>query len=96
MWLSVRALVVADERDGISVWNYRAGEKACHFSNTNPAGSRVTSLGWMNEGTDPLLFVGSDDGVVRVWGSIQDDGVVGGGGFGRWEKVPRTDWDAAN
>eukprot|EP00937_MAST-01D_sp_MAST-1D-sp2_P006191 g6191.t1 len=84
------ALVVADERDGISIWNYRAGEKTCGFSNTNPAGSRVTSMGWMNEEADALLYVGSDDGVVRVWSSIEyasdrarrSNGRVGGGGSG--------------
>ena len=63
---------MADERDGISIWNYRAGEKACSFSNTNATGSRVTTLGWMNENAeDALLYVGSDDGVVRVWSNLK-------------------------
>ena len=33
---------------------------------------RATSLLWVNEQSDPLLAVGSNDGVVRLWQHVSD------------------------
>jgi len=63
-------VVVADERDSISVWNWESGQPILHFSNQNPPGSRITSLHLLNENDNLLIAVGSDDAVVRVWGGV--------------------------
>ncbi len=50
--------------------------------------SRITAMQWINESYDPLLLLGSDDGVVKVWrdvscsdnGSFGGDHAVGAGG----------------
>jgi WD40 repeat protein len=60
-------LVMADLRDGLSVWNYGSGKKLSRFSNCNRPGTRITSLQWVNEQEPTRLMTGSDDGVVRVW-----------------------------
>eukprot|EP00946_MAST-07B_sp_MAST-7B-sp1_P000276 g276.t1 len=60
-------LVMADLRDGLSVWNYGSGKKLSRFSNCNRPGTRITSLQWINEQEPTRLMTGSDDGVVRVW-----------------------------
>lgn len=46
------------------------------FSN-NPAGSRISSIGWINEAHKSLLFLGSNDGVVRVWNGLLESGCGG-------------------
>ena len=61
------SLVVADDADGLSFWNYEEGRRTRKFSNGGgPAAgaSRVTSLQWINEYDDCMLAVGSDDGMV--------------------------------
>ena len=80
------AIVVADDLDGISIWNYESGTRTRHFRNSNgsalggesshgsPA-QTVTSLDWLNPEGPSLLSVASDDGVVRVWNGLLADGV---------------------
>lgn len=58
---------VADEHDGITIWNWKEGVEANHFVNNNPAGTRISSLGLLNEHESTLLCVGSDDGVLKIW-----------------------------
>lgn len=41
------------------------------FGNHNPASSRITSLGLVNEHDKALLLVGNDDGTVRLWADCQ-------------------------
>jgi len=63
-------IVVTDEHDGVSVWNWEQGQHITHFSNHNPpgTGTRITSLDLLNEEDVALIAVGADDGVVRIWG----------------------------
>jgi regulator-associated protein of mTOR len=67
-------LVVADEQEAISVWNWEAGQRMNCFSNRAAAGERsgrVTSMHLLNEAhISPLLLSGADSGVVRVWRGI--------------------------
>jgi len=63
-------VVVADEKESISVWNWESGQPILHFNNQNPPGSRITSLHLLNENDNLLIAVGSDDAVVRVWGGV--------------------------
>eukprot|EP01135_Chromosphaera_perkinsii_P005237 Nk52_evm6s327 gene=Nk52_evmTU6s327 len=60
-------LVVSDERDNITVWNWEKGERTGVYKNQNPYGSRITTLKFLNKNDIPLLLAGSDEGVVRVW-----------------------------
>ncbi|GMH48477.1 hypothetical protein TL16_g00298 [Triparma laevis f. inornata] len=64
-------LVVADDFDGISVWNFEAGKKEKFFSNQNKDESRMTSIDWLN---DRILVTGCDDGSVRLWDNVIDFG----------------------
>ena len=64
-------LVVADNKSGISVWDYDEGERLCSFSNQNTLGSRLTSFQWINRINESLLCCGSDDGGIRIWHGIQ-------------------------
>lgn len=34
------------------------------------ASSRITSMIWINESYDPLLLLGSDDGVIKIWRDV--------------------------
>ena len=60
-------LIVADDFDGISVWNFEAGKKEKSFSNCNQEESRMTSVDWLN---DCILAVGCDDGTIRLWDNV--------------------------
>ncbi|CCI46966.1 unnamed protein product [Albugo candida] len=61
-------LVVADDKDQISLYNIEENERKLKvFSNNNPTGSRLTSLSWINENAESLLTCGSDDGVIKVY-----------------------------
>lgn len=40
--------------------------------NQNPFGSRITSLTLLNENDSVMVAAGSDEGVVRIWGGLQD------------------------
>ena len=60
------SLVVADDGDGLSFWNYEEGKRTRRFHNARGTNSRVTSLEWINEYDNTLLAVGGDDGMVRA------------------------------
>eukprot|EP00536_Pseudo-nitzschia_multiseries_P015356 jgi/Psemu1/246784/estExt_Genewise1.C_8680002 len=71
------ALVVCDNQDYVSVWDYEEGTQKASFKNGNPAGSRMTSTFWINESSSSLLFVGCDDGSARIWrGAVQNNGQI--------------------
>jgi len=67
-------VIVSDEHDGISVWNWKEGMQVNHFSNLNPVGTRVTCLNIFNEHSDKkIIGAGSDDGVLRIWSLSNED-----------------------
>jgi WD40 repeat protein len=74
-------LVVADDSDGITVWNFEDGRCRGAFANFNPLGSRMTALEWLNPASRSLLLVGSDDGMVRIWGGLLECQSPGGEPF---------------
>lgn len=65
-------LVVADDRDTISVWDFQRNEILSRFSNGNPEGSRINDTKFMNEDDNPLLMVGSSDGILKVYRNYAD------------------------
>ena len=62
------ALVVADERDGVSVWNFETGERRTRFRNSNsstsasPAGSAAAGANADGSGADGA----TDGGAIRA------------------------------
>lgn len=69
-------LVVADDKDTISVWDFARNEQICRFSNANPEGSRINDTKFMNEDDQPLLLVGSSDGVLKVYRNYAEQSSV--------------------
>jgi len=69
-------VIVANENDGLSVWNWKEGVRINRFSNLNPPGSRVTSLSLLNEHDIAGISAGSDDGVVRIWKGVYEQGTA--------------------
>lgn len=71
------ALVVCDNADNVSVWDYEGGQRRSSFKNGNPSGSRMTSALWMNESSSSLFLIGCDDGSARIWnGTIRENGEI--------------------
>ncbi|CAB4396641.1 unnamed protein product [Rhizophagus irregularis] len=60
-------LIVANDKDMISVWNWRKHYNTHSFSNGNPLGSKITTLKFINEDEISMLLTGSSDGVVRIY-----------------------------
>ncbi|KAJ4520517.1 Target of rapamycin complex 1 subunit kog1 [Exophiala dermatitidis] len=60
-------LAVTDDRDTVSIWDFQRNEQLSRFSNGNPAGSRINDAKFLNEDDQPLLMVGSSDGVLKVY-----------------------------
>ncbi|ETV64796.1 hypothetical protein, variant 1 [Aphanomyces astaci] len=69
-------LVVADDKDQVAVWNVDTNDRVLQFGNQNPVGSRVTSLGWINQETESILYCGSDDGVVKLYENASSNMVL--------------------
>jgi regulator-associated protein of mTOR len=69
-------LIMADHKDGVSVWDREFCKKLNHFRNTSgnvENNAKTTSMVLLNPAeATPLLLLGSDDGVVRVWGNYDD------------------------
>lgn len=60
-------LVSADDKDGITIWDWEDRKRLHAFSNANPTGSKITELKLLNEDDKALLMTGSSDGVVRIF-----------------------------
>jgi regulatory associated protein of mTOR len=61
-------LAVTDDKDTVSVWDWARNVQLSRFSNGNPTGSRINDARFMNEDDhQPLLLVGSSDGVLKVY-----------------------------
>ncbi|KIW01014.1 uncharacterized protein PV09_07531 [Verruconis gallopava] len=60
-------LVVSDDRDGISVWDWKKQTRLNRFSNGNPGRSRITEIRLINEDDQALLMTGSSDGVIKIF-----------------------------
>ncbi|EDO16496.1 hypothetical protein Kpol_513p12 [Vanderwaltozyma polyspora DSM 70294] len=65
-------LVVADERDYITVYDWEKDSVISRFSNGNPFGTKVTSLKFINEDDSSLLMTGSSDGIVNIYKGFDD------------------------
>lgn len=69
-------LVVADDRDTLTIWNWQNKTRINRFSNANPNGSKITDLRFINEDDRALLMTGSSDGVVKVYRGYESEDEV--------------------
>ncbi|CAG8587642.1 23373_t:CDS:2 [Gigaspora margarita] len=60
-------LIVANDKDNISIWNWKEHHRTHSFSNGNPIGSKITTLKFINEDEISMLLTGSSDGIVRIY-----------------------------
>ncbi|RDW27795.1 raptor N-terminal caspase like domain-domain-containing protein [Yarrowia lipolytica] len=60
-------LAVADDRDGVSIWNWAENKRLSRFCNANPAGTRITDVKYLNEDDVPMLLTASSEGCVRIY-----------------------------
>ena len=60
-------LVAADDKDGITVWDWQDSKRLHSFSNANPLPSKITELKLINEDDKALLMTGSSEGIVRIY-----------------------------
>jgi len=60
-------LVIADDRDGLFVWDWHQHTRLNSFSNGNKDGSKITSTVFLNEDDVALLMVGSSDGILKIY-----------------------------
>ncbi|KAJ3102895.1 hypothetical protein HDU97_000208 [Phlyctochytrium planicorne] len=60
-------LAGADQNDGVIVYNWKEQTRLSWFSNSNPPGTSVTFLKFINEEDAALLVTGSSDGAIRIY-----------------------------
>ncbi|KAG0207670.1 hypothetical protein BGX33_006699 [Mortierella sp. NVP41] len=60
-------MVIADDKRNLSVWNWKEGQLLNRFSNSNPRGTPITSVKFINEEDVAMLLVASGEGVVRLY-----------------------------
>ncbi|SMN22722.1 similar to Saccharomyces cerevisiae YHR186C KOG1 Subunit of TORC1, a rapamycin-sensitive complex involved in growth control that contains Tor1p or Tor2p, Lst8p and Tco89p [Maudiozyma saulgeensis] len=60
-------LGVADDRDNITVFDWKANKKLSRFSNGNPFGTKITDLKFINEDDTAIMMTGSSDGIIKLY-----------------------------
>ncbi|KAJ2926719.1 hypothetical protein H1R20_g10361, partial [Candolleomyces eurysporus] len=60
-------LVVANEHDMITVWDWSQRKRLNYFCNGNPRGTSITGLEIINQESGGIVLVGSSDGIVRLY-----------------------------
>ncbi|TGZ82850.1 hypothetical protein EX30DRAFT_354182 [Ascodesmis nigricans] len=60
-------LVAVDDKDTVSVFDWKKSRALSRFSNSNPPGTRITEIKYLNEDDVALLMTGSGDGVIRIF-----------------------------
>ena len=66
-------MAVTDGGDTVTIWDYTRNIQVSKFSNSNPPGSRINDAKFVNEDDQPLLMVGSSDGVLKVYRNYEDN-----------------------
>ena len=69
-------LAVTDDRDIVSIWDFTRNVQLSRFCNANPLGSKINDARFMNEDDQPLLMIGSSDGVLRIYCNYEDNSKV--------------------
>ncbi|KAI0931160.1 hypothetical protein AcV5_005293 [Taiwanofungus camphoratus] len=60
-------LVVTNESDVITVWDWMHRRRLSRFSNGNPRGTSITSLHIINQDVGGIILTGAADGVIRLY-----------------------------
>ncbi|PPQ79360.1 hypothetical protein CVT25_002630 [Psilocybe cyanescens] len=60
-------LVIANEHDMISVWDWNTRKRLNYFCNGNPRGTSITGLHIINQEIGGIIVTGSADGIVRLY-----------------------------
>ncbi|KAI0066602.1 hypothetical protein BV25DRAFT_1820620 [Artomyces pyxidatus] len=60
-------IVVANETDNVSVWDWSKRQRLCSFHNGNPKRASITSVQIINQDVGGLLLVSSADGMIRLY-----------------------------
>ncbi|KAF8971831.1 hypothetical protein BDZ97DRAFT_1785365 [Flammula alnicola] len=60
-------LVIANENDMISVFDWNLRKRLNHFCNGNPKGTSITALEIINQDVGGIILTGSADGIVRLY-----------------------------
>lgn len=60
-------IVLADDKDNITVFDWEEKNMLMRFSNGNPFGTKITSIQLLNEDDVPLLLTGSSEGIVKIY-----------------------------
>ncbi|PFH49822.1 hypothetical protein AMATHDRAFT_178237 [Amanita thiersii Skay4041] len=60
-------LIVANEHDMISVWDWSQRKRLNYFCNGNLPGTSITSLHIINQDVGGIIVTGSADGIVRLY-----------------------------
>ncbi|KAG9313880.1 hypothetical protein JVU11DRAFT_4648 [Chiua virens] len=60
-------LVIANDTDMISVWDWSQRKRLNYFCNGNPRGTGITSLHVINQDVGGIIMAGSADGIVRLY-----------------------------
>ncbi|KAG5644146.1 hypothetical protein DXG03_009040 [Asterophora parasitica] len=60
-------LVVANETDMITVWDWSQRKRLNYFCNGNPKGTSITSLHIVNEEVGGIIVSASADGIIRLY-----------------------------
>ncbi|KAG2035660.1 raptor N-terminal caspase like domain-containing protein [Suillus americanus] len=60
-------LVIANDNDMISVWDWTQRKRLNYFCNGNPKGTSITSLHIINQDVGGIIMTGAADGIVRLY-----------------------------
>ncbi|KDQ62866.1 hypothetical protein JAAARDRAFT_188509 [Jaapia argillacea MUCL 33604] len=60
-------IVIANETDMISVWDWSQRKRLAYFCNGNPKGTSITSLHIVNQDVGGLILAASADSVIRLY-----------------------------
>ncbi|KAK7466385.1 Target of rapamycin complex 1 subunit kog1 [Stygiomarasmius scandens] len=60
-------LVVTNESDVVTVWDWTHRKRLRSFSNGNPRGTSITAVEIINQDVGGIITIGSADGVVRLY-----------------------------
>ena len=56
-----------------SIWNWQNSQRLSRFSNSNPNGSRINEIRFINEDDQALLMTGSSDGVIKIFRNYEEE-----------------------
>ncbi|KAJ3570758.1 hypothetical protein NP233_g4189 [Leucocoprinus birnbaumii] len=60
-------MVVANESDTVSVYDWSTRKRLSQWSNGNPRGTSITSIQIINQEVGGIIVVGSSEGIVRLY-----------------------------